>query len=658
MTSILDQILAAFHDNRDILELDGQNLAELPPQIGMLTELQVLSLSGNQLTRLPEEIGNLSKLVELALDENCLTELNPTIGRLTSLESLWLAHNKLRALPASIGCLASLKTLKLDHNQLRSLPPEIGKLTKLRRLNIEYNQLSELPAEFAELDRLQDFDWAKWEARPKKGLPPRNVRNFIAHGNPWSHPPAEIMKQTVDVIRNYLKANPTHSQTAPYTVCVDDNYHHGEESYRYKAGTYTDCESAIAACRKIVDEFLAARGDDQKQDLFDSYRQFGEDPFIVTSDKNCVFSAWNYARQRCQELADAATKADPSSLDNPLLNGNGMNMGRWASPPPPDREPGAVPGWTPPACPAPPPLPSIVSADPIPIPGAPYGYSFQSVLDVPPTTEPHREARLRKEFPECKWQEQREDRNIVRMEGISQNSPRGHLNIGMVRRESFEDHAQDGHGIKRPALCASGPFNVTVAIEAQNQSEAEKAHHEVMRRITWALIGWSPTPLPHFKARSASNIEREEIVPLPPLLEGPHIIISDFQTDILISRTLVEGFSLHREVLAPWAADDLENRAALLRGEAARVILRQSVSTDSSQNLQATLVLVRPAFRLIGELLELGLAQVVQYDGPGGRAPGGLSTLLARIQVHYAGSYASFSAVDGKPFLQRIERGF
>jgi len=484
--TILDQILAAFHAKRDILELDGQNLTELPPEIGMLTELEVLSLSNNQLTRLPAEIGNLSKLVELTLDQNCLTELPAEIGRLTSLEILLLSDNK-----------------------LRKLPPEIGKLTKLRRLDIQENRLSELPEEFARIESLQDFDWKK-----RKGLPPSNVRNFIAHGNPWIYPPAEIMKKDVDEIRDYLK---------------------------------------------------------------------GE------------------------------------SLDNPLLNGNGMNWDRWASPPSPDSPPDASRAWNPPPCPVPPPLPRI-TAGPM-IPGAPYGFSFTSMVEVPERTEPHIEARLRKEFPQIKWQHQ------------ADNS-RGHLDIWIERKES------------------PGPFQLTVAIGTRDHSEAEKVHHEVIRRLIWALIGWSPIPLPHFKPRPAADIDREEIIKLPSLVEGPLITISNINADMLISRTLVEALSLHREVLKGWvgegpSGDDPENRDALLRGNAAWCLLRQSWSETASEDLQGSLVLVRPAHALLAELLELGLAQVIFY-GLAGRAPGGKAVSLARIKLHYFGSRIACSAPDGE----------
>ena len=34
----------------------------------------------------------------------------------------------------------------------------------------------------------------------------------------------------------------------------------------------------------------------------DLYTQFGEDPYVISDDVGCAFSAWGYARLRCAEL--------------------------------------------------------------------------------------------------------------------------------------------------------------------------------------------------------------------------------------------------------------------------------------------------------------------------------------------------------------------
>lgn len=295
MPSASQQILAALESNSDTLVLDEQNLSELPPEIGLLTDLEVLSLATNQLTRLPADIGQLAKLKELCVSENRLVELPPQIGQLVNLEILWLNDNVLGGLPAEIRQLGKLRNLHLQENRLTELPPEIGKLANLQRLWIQNNRLTQLPAELCQLERLKDWDFTK------KSLPPRFPWALMAQGNPLVHPPPEVLRKGTRAVQDYLRA----AVAIVYTVYVDDNYHPMDQSERYKLGDFPSCESAAAACKKIVDEFLAGNSKGTAKELLDAYKQFGEDPWISSTDKDCVFSAWKYAEQRCQEIEDS-----------------------------------------------------------------------------------------------------------------------------------------------------------------------------------------------------------------------------------------------------------------------------------------------------------------------------------------------------------------
>lgn len=93
-----------------------------------------------------------------------------------------------------------------------------------------------------------------------------------------------------------------------YEVYVDDNFHFMDEDERYKLGDFNSCEEAVAACKKIVDEFLELgyKPGMSARELFVGYRDFGEDPFIQSEDPICRFSAWDYARIRCEEICAAA----------------------------------------------------------------------------------------------------------------------------------------------------------------------------------------------------------------------------------------------------------------------------------------------------------------------------------------------------------------
>ena len=92
-----------------------------------------------------------------------------------------------------------------------------------------------------------------------------------------------------------------------YVVYVDDNFHYMDESERYKFDEFDDCQSAIVACKKIVDEFLnKCDPKDGSDEMFKAYAGFGEDPWISSDDPACKFSAWDYARERCRDLAQKA----------------------------------------------------------------------------------------------------------------------------------------------------------------------------------------------------------------------------------------------------------------------------------------------------------------------------------------------------------------
>ena len=85
----------------------------------------------------------------------------------------------------------------------------------------------------------------------------------------------------------------TQGSKKKYEVYVDDNFHYMDKSERYKLGDFETCEEAVAACKKIVDEFLEKgyqKGMSFKE-LYEGYIGFGEDPFIVSDDKKCFFSA-------------------------------------------------------------------------------------------------------------------------------------------------------------------------------------------------------------------------------------------------------------------------------------------------------------------------------------------------------------------------------
>ncbi len=90
-----------------------------------------------------------------------------------------------------------------------------------------------------------------------------------------------------------------------YSVYVDDNYSLPPDEERYKLGDFATFEKAVAACKRLVDEFLKIEvlSDKALAKRYEDYTHFGPDPFIVTdapADLHPPFSAWSYAKERCQ----------------------------------------------------------------------------------------------------------------------------------------------------------------------------------------------------------------------------------------------------------------------------------------------------------------------------------------------------------------------
>jgi len=91
-----------------------------------------------------------------------------------------------------------------------------------------------------------------------------------------------------------------------YSVYVDDNYHYMDEEARYKLADFATLEEAVAACKRMVDQFIQneVSPDVTADERYAQYTGFGPDPFVVTDDPSAgspPFSAWNYAKERCQE---------------------------------------------------------------------------------------------------------------------------------------------------------------------------------------------------------------------------------------------------------------------------------------------------------------------------------------------------------------------
>lgn len=90
-----------------------------------------------------------------------------------------------------------------------------------------------------------------------------------------------------------------------YSVMVDSNSSYMDESERYCAGEFEQWEDALDAAKGIVDRSLEEFDSSGKtaDELYQYYCMFGDDSYIIGSGNE--FSAREYAKKRCEELAGA-----------------------------------------------------------------------------------------------------------------------------------------------------------------------------------------------------------------------------------------------------------------------------------------------------------------------------------------------------------------
>lgn len=149
-------------DSLEVLNLSGNQLTALPPDLARLHRLQVLFCSDNQFTTVPEVLGQCQQLRMVGFKANKITAL-PAAALPPQLRWLILTDNELASLPPEIGRCAQLQKLMLAGNRLRHLPAELAQCTRLELLRIAANHLEELPAWLLAMPRLS---WLAYAGNP------------------------------------------------------------------------------------------------------------------------------------------------------------------------------------------------------------------------------------------------------------------------------------------------------------------------------------------------------------------------------------------------------------------------------------------------------------------------------------------------------------
>ncbi|MHC0061336.1 leucine-rich repeat domain-containing protein [Nostoc sp. UIC 10890] len=139
---------------RNVQKVSGNNLKTLPLELLGLPNLRKLDISGNPLESIPDVVTQILHLQELILIRVELTEIPDAIAKLTNLTLLHLSGNQITEIPEAIAKLTNLTQLYLSFNQITQIPEGIAKLTNLTQLDFYNNQITEIPEAIANLTNL------------------------------------------------------------------------------------------------------------------------------------------------------------------------------------------------------------------------------------------------------------------------------------------------------------------------------------------------------------------------------------------------------------------------------------------------------------------------------------------------------------------------
>jgi hypothetical protein len=150
-------------DTLEVLNLSGNQLTSLPPDLPRLHRLKVIFCSDNPFTELPTVLGDCAALQVvgfkachivdvhgsalpralrwLILTDNAIAQLPSELGQRPSLQKLMLAGNRLCALPAGLADARNLELIRLAANHLAELPDWLTKLPRLGWLALSGNPM-------------------------------------------------------------------------------------------------------------------------------------------------------------------------------------------------------------------------------------------------------------------------------------------------------------------------------------------------------------------------------------------------------------------------------------------------------------------------------------------------------------------------------------
>lgn len=104
--------------------------------IAKMENLEVLALGGNEVSELPEELGQCSQLEEILAAQTKIYRIPESVGKLKKLRILTLSYTPLESIPSTICDCENLQLLDLRKTAIKKLPECITEMDHLRELRV------------------------------------------------------------------------------------------------------------------------------------------------------------------------------------------------------------------------------------------------------------------------------------------------------------------------------------------------------------------------------------------------------------------------------------------------------------------------------------------------------------------------------------------
>jgi hypothetical protein len=175
-------------DTLEVLNLSGNRLTDLPPDMGRFKKLKIFFGSGNLFEHLPESLGECESLEVvgfkatrirqvaghalpprlrwLILTDNAIERLPDALGERPYLQKLMLAGNRLKALPEGLAQASRLELLRISANAFEVVPSWLTRLPGLAWLALAGNPLGWSPVARAPLPRVA---WSRLRLETRLG---------------------------------------------------------------------------------------------------------------------------------------------------------------------------------------------------------------------------------------------------------------------------------------------------------------------------------------------------------------------------------------------------------------------------------------------------------------------------------------------------------